>query len=272
MPPRAHTHAHTHSLSYLGSTVRHDVTMHAHTRIHTHPLSYLGSTVRHDVTTRAHTRTHTHTLLPRQHGLSRCHHARAHTRTHTHTNSLSYLGSTVRRDVTTRAHTHAHTHTHSYLGSTVGHDVTPDTVHVQLTADLADLDTEVVRHIHLCVYMCVCMRQGCSVRFSGSKGSIKCVKVRKPSNCSKGSMCNFGKGTPGLLQPPQNFHNSMRCLQINDGKRKGFKPGPTGHRGGADDTGSRAGHHVACPRTGTTQHRVSSSKSSRMGGSGHHAA
>ena len=86
-----------------------------------------------------------------------------------------------------RNHTRLRTHSHSlsYLGSTVGHDVTPDTVHVQLTADLADLDTEVVRHIHLCVYMCVCMRQGCSVRFSGSKGSIKCVKVRKPEHLAE---------------------------------------------------------------------------------------
>ena len=47
--------------------------------------------------------------------------------------------------------------------------------------------------------------QGCSVRFSGSNGSIKFVKVVKPSNCSKGSMCNFGKQALGLLPPPSNL-------------------------------------------------------------------
>jgi hypothetical protein len=39
------------------------------------------------------------------------------------------------------------------------------------------------------VYMCV---QGCSIRFFGSKGSIKFVKVLEPSNCSSSLMCNFG--------------------------------------------------------------------------------
>ena len=48
--------------------------------------------------------------------------------------------------------------------------------------------------------MCVklCLRQGCSARFSGSKGSIKYVKVREPLNCLKGSICkyNFWKRDP----------------------------------------------------------------------------
>jgi hypothetical protein len=47
--------------------------------------------------------------------------------------------------------------------------------------------------------------QGCSVRFFGSKGSLKFVKVLEPSNCSKGPMCNFGKWALGLSPPPSNL-------------------------------------------------------------------
>ena len=52
--------------------------------------------------------------------------------------------------------------------------------------------------------------QGCSVRFLGSTGSIKFVKVLQPSNCLKGLMCNFGKRALGLLPPPSNL--PIRCV------------------------------------------------------------
>ena len=51
------------------------------------------------------------------------------------------------------------------------------------------------------------VNQGCSVRFLGSKGLIKFVKVLEPSNCLKDSMCNFGKRVLGLLPPPSNLPN-----------------------------------------------------------------
>ena len=65
----------------------------------------------------------------------------------------------------------------------------------------------------VCVYVsiisqdCFCTDQGCSVRFFGSKGSIKFVKVLEPSNCSKGLMCNFRKRALGLLPPPSDLPN-----------------------------------------------------------------
>jgi len=46
---------------------------------------------------------------------------------------------------------------------------------------------------------------GFSVLFFGSKGSINFVKVLESSNCLKGSTCNFGKRTLGLLPPPSNL-------------------------------------------------------------------
>jgi len=57
--------------------------------------------------------------------------------------------------------------------------------------------------------------QGCSVRFFGSKGSIKFVKVLKPSNCSKGLMCNSGKRVLGLL-PPIFKSSQLLCMSINN--------------------------------------------------------
>jgi hypothetical protein len=62
-----------------------------------------------------------------------------------------------------------------------------------------------------------------------SKGTIKFVKVLEPSNCSKGSMCSSGDGTPVLNQPPQNFHNSLSMFKINNRKRKGRGTGPCNH-------------------------------------------
>jgi len=54
-------------------------------------------------------------------------------------------------------------------------------------------------------------------------------EVLEPSNCSKGSMCSSGDGTPVLNQPPQNFHNSLSMFKINNRKRKGRGTGPCNH-------------------------------------------
>jgi hypothetical protein len=68
--------------------------------------------------------------------------------------------------------------------------------------------------------------QGCSVRFFGSKGSIKFVQVLEPSSCLKGSMCNFGKRALGLLPPPSN----LLCMFINNYRgKKGAGMGPCHH-------------------------------------------
>ena len=89
----------------------------------------------------------------------------------------------------------------------------------------------------MCVCVCVCVfvwlfvkegkknYQGCSVRFFGSKGSIKFVKVLEPSNCSKGSMCNFWKRALGQLSPSK--LPKQLCMLINNyrGKRgAGMRP------------------------------------------------
>jgi hypothetical protein len=68
-----------------------------------------------------------------------------------------------------------------------------------------------------CLQLCLCvwctrlrihtLYQGCSVRYFGSKGLIKFSKVLEPSNCSKGSMCNFEKRALELLPPPSNLPN-----------------------------------------------------------------
>ena len=47
-------------------------------------------------------------------------------------------------------------------------------------------------------WLSITKQQGCSVRSFGSKGSIKFVKVLKPSNCSKGSMCKEHAALPTL--------------------------------------------------------------------------
>jgi hypothetical protein len=49
----------------------------------------------------------------------------------------------------------------------------------------------------VCVCVCVCACVWCRIVklvFSGSKASMKCVKVCKPSNCLKILMYNFEKG------------------------------------------------------------------------------
>jgi len=62
----------------------------------------------------------------------------------------------------------------------------------------------------------------CSIRFLGSKGSIKFVKVQEPSNCSKVSMCNFGKRALGL--PPSKFPNCMFINNYRGKKGAGMRP------------------------------------------------
>ena len=75
--------------------------------------------------------------------------------------------------------------------------------------------------MHGCVCVCVCMCVGAfphlSVQdlflagllssFFGNKGPITFVNVLEPSNCSKGSMCNFWKRAFGILPPPLGLPN-----------------------------------------------------------------
>ena len=62
--------------------------------------------------------------------------------------------------------------------------------------------------------------QGCSVRFFESKGLLKFVKVIEPSNCLKGSMCNFGNGPLGSSPHLQIFPISCVWLYITIGGKK----------------------------------------------------